>query len=315
MATIHHNVNSDDYYEVLGVSRNASDSDIKSAYRKLALKLHPDKNLDKKQQAENDFRRVSEAYSTLSDDEKRKLYDSCGKERLQGGMKHGCGSTGEMSAEQTEALLRSLFGARSDPGCNFAIPSPGFNIDVGSIFEGLAGQGGRGCHNGNRQEPEYALPIGTSVVIRGLVNAADHNGKTGSVKSFDEVHRRYQVVLQEDGSLVAVKPQNLTQQCSIEVVGLESKPELNGTVGDIFGYEAEDGRYRLLLHKPPLALSLQRRNCLLKQGTRVVLQGLSNAKFNGEMARIVRIDRSIGRYIVQCRGGDQIKVKYDKVVC
>ena len=66
-----------DYYEVLGVSRNADASSIKSAYRKLAMKHHPDKNPgDKKSEAL--FKEATEAYEILKDDEKRAAYDQFG---------------------------------------------------------------------------------------------------------------------------------------------------------------------------------------------------------------------------------------------
>ncbi|CAN7997449.1 unnamed protein product [Ixodes pacificus] len=58
-----------DYYTVLSVPRNASTDDIKKAYRKLALKWHPDKNPDKKEEAERRFKEISEAYEVLSDGE------------------------------------------------------------------------------------------------------------------------------------------------------------------------------------------------------------------------------------------------------
>jgi molecular chaperone DnaJ len=65
-----------DYYEILGIKKDASKTDIKKAYRKLALKYHPDKNPDK--EAEEKFKEISEAYAVLYDDEKRKLYDQYG---------------------------------------------------------------------------------------------------------------------------------------------------------------------------------------------------------------------------------------------
>ncbi|PSR05570.1 MAG: molecular chaperone DnaJ [Bacteroidetes bacterium SW_11_45_7] len=66
-----------DYYKILGVSRNASQDEIKKAYRKLAVKYHPDRNPDDKQ-AEEKFKDISEAYEVLSDPEKRKKYDKLG---------------------------------------------------------------------------------------------------------------------------------------------------------------------------------------------------------------------------------------------
>jgi len=73
-----------DYYEVLGVSREASDQEVKSAYRKLAVKYHPDKNPGDKS-AEERFKEAAEAYSVLSDPEKKARYDRFGHEGIQGG--------------------------------------------------------------------------------------------------------------------------------------------------------------------------------------------------------------------------------------
>ena len=70
----------DDYYKALGVERNASTDDIKKAYRRLALKYHPDRNPSDKKNAEEKFKKISEAYAVLSDPEKRKQYDSFGSD-------------------------------------------------------------------------------------------------------------------------------------------------------------------------------------------------------------------------------------------
>lgn len=71
-----------DYYSSLGISRDASEADIKKAYRKLAQKYHPDKNPGDKQ-AEEKFKEISEAYAVLSDPKKRKEYDQFGQENFQ----------------------------------------------------------------------------------------------------------------------------------------------------------------------------------------------------------------------------------------
>jgi DnaJ family protein A protein 2 len=73
-----------DYYKILGVERNASKEDIKKSYRKLALQYHPDRNKGNKE-AEEKFKRMTQAYTVLSDDKQRQMYDQFGEEGLQGG--------------------------------------------------------------------------------------------------------------------------------------------------------------------------------------------------------------------------------------
>ena len=80
-----------DYYSLLGVSKNASQSEIKKAYKKSALKHHPDRNPDNKEEAEEKFKEISKAYQILSDTNKRKQYDMFGEEGMDnmGGMGEG----------------------------------------------------------------------------------------------------------------------------------------------------------------------------------------------------------------------------------
>ena len=73
-----------DYYEVLGVNKNATDEELKKAYRKLAKQYHPDANPDNKEEAEKKFKEVNEAYETLSNPQKRKMYDQFGADGPQG---------------------------------------------------------------------------------------------------------------------------------------------------------------------------------------------------------------------------------------
>lgn len=75
-----------DYYKILQVDKNANDDDLKKAYRKLAMKWHPDKNPNNKKDAEAKFKQISEAYDVLSDPQKRAVYDQYGEEGLKGGV-------------------------------------------------------------------------------------------------------------------------------------------------------------------------------------------------------------------------------------
>lgn len=82
-----------DYYSILGVSRSADEDAIKKAYRKMAIKHHPDKNPDNRKTAEEKFKEVAEAYEVLSDKNKRTIYDQYGEEGLKGGGGGGSSSS------------------------------------------------------------------------------------------------------------------------------------------------------------------------------------------------------------------------------
>ncbi|HOU30842.1 MAG TPA: molecular chaperone DnaJ [Bacteroidales bacterium] len=94
-----------DYYEILGVPRNASKEEIKKAYRKLALKYHPDRNPGNKE-AEEKFKEAAEAYEVLSDDEKRRIYDQYGHAGLGA---PGSGFSGGMTIEDIFASFGDIF--------------------------------------------------------------------------------------------------------------------------------------------------------------------------------------------------------------
>lgn len=102
-----------DYYDVLGVSKSASEGEIKKAYRKMAMKYHPDRNPDDKD-AENKFKEASEAYEILSDAQKRATYDQFGHAGLEG---HGGGRGGGFGGfgDIFEDLFGGGFGGRRGP--------------------------------------------------------------------------------------------------------------------------------------------------------------------------------------------------------
>ena len=103
-----------DYYEVLGVDKNASANDIKKAYRKLAIQYHPDKNPDDKN-AEEKFKEAAEAYSVLSDPDKRARYDQFGHEGLGGAAGGGFNGAG-MDMNDIFSMFGDIFGGRGGFG-------------------------------------------------------------------------------------------------------------------------------------------------------------------------------------------------------
>jgi len=117
-----------DYYEVLGVGRNASGEEMKRAYRKLAIKFHPDKNPDDPH-AEEKFKEIGEAYDVLMDDQKRAAYDHYGHAAFaQGGM------GGRGGFHDPFDIFREVFGSSG-----------------GGIFETFFGGGGQADRNGTQR--------------------------------------------------------------------------------------------------------------------------------------------------------------------
>ncbi|XP_034024112.1 dnaJ homolog subfamily B member 6b isoform X2 [Thalassophryne amazonica] len=113
-----------EYYQILGVHKNATQDDIKKAYRKLALKWHPDKNPDNKEEAERRFKELSEAYEVLSDENKRNIYDRYGKEGLSAGGGHYDHFGGpSFTFRNPEDVFREFFGGR-DPFADLFADDP-----------------------------------------------------------------------------------------------------------------------------------------------------------------------------------------------
>lgn len=104
-----------DYYEVLGVDKNASDDQIKKAYRKLAIKYHPDRNPDDTA-AEEKFKEAAEAYSVLSDPKKRQQYDQFGFDAPGGGFGAGGFGAGGFSMDDIFSAFGDIFGGRGGFG-------------------------------------------------------------------------------------------------------------------------------------------------------------------------------------------------------
>ena len=107
-----------DYYEVLGVPKDATDDVIRRAYKKLAVKWHPDKHTDDKKEAEEKFKEISEAYSVLSDPKKKREYDN-------GGIDFG--DFGGFDDFDPFAMFESFFGRHR--GKNGGFGSFGFGFD------------------------------------------------------------------------------------------------------------------------------------------------------------------------------------------
>ncbi len=188
-----------DYYEILGVSKNASDDEIKKAYRKLAVKYHPDKNPGNKE-AEEKFKEISEAHEVLSDKQKRARYDQFGHA--------GVGGAGGSSGNP--------FGGAGNGNFNFNGQS--FNFDFGGggglddILGSIFGFGG------GQRRPTRGADYRTTVVL-----------------NFEEAVFGTTKVVSADGKDLKVKiPAGIDDGMSIRLSGKGGAAPKGGTKGDLY---------------------------------------------------------------------------------
>ncbi|HLN29517.1 MAG TPA: J domain-containing protein [Gemmataceae bacterium] len=172
----------EDFYDILGVKRNASEEEIKRAYRKLARQHHPDRNPGDKQ-AEAKFKQVQEAYDVLSDKTKRVQYDRFGAAGMGGGPQGarggprdfnfqwggGPGGQREMDPNEAADMFRQFFGGGGGP------------VDMESVFGRQPPRGGRGFRPPAEEAvAEVTIPFETAA-LGGAVNL-EVDGKELSVK-------------------------------------------------------------------------------------------------------------------------------------
>eukprot|EP01080_Neovahlkampfia_damariscottae_P012082 gene12082-5575_t len=128
-----------DYYDVLGVSKSSTPDEIKSAYRKLCMKWHPDRHSENKEEATEKFKEIGEAYQVLSDEKQKKIYDQFGHE----GLKSGGGGGFQQSNVDPNDLFRQMFGGDfSFSSFGNGGGSPMDDDDFGSFFGGRSRGGG-----------------------------------------------------------------------------------------------------------------------------------------------------------------------------
>jgi DnaJ-class molecular chaperone len=190
-----------DYYQTLGVSKDASDDDIKKAYRSLARKHHPDLNPDNKQAAEAKFKQIQEAYDVIGDPDKRSQYDRFGKAFGPGGVPPGGGNPfgqggpfqggWQPTADGGQSFhfdIGDLFGGGARPGAGHA--GPGFGgDDGGGIFEEILSKVRGGGKPKGRKRPnhggsgEAAEPFHASINVPFMT--AIRGGETSIDITFD----------------------------------------------------------------------------------------------------------------------------------
>jgi molecular chaperone DnaJ len=200
-----------DFYQTLGVSKSATADEIKKAYRKLAMQYHPDKNQGNKK-AEEKFKEISEAYETLSDDEKRKNYDMFGHAGAQGNPFGGAGAGGG-----------NPFGRGGNP-----FGQADINDLFGDIFGEAfgAGRGARGSQQSHRGKQG-----GKGADLRYTLSITLEEAATGCEKVISFIR---QVGSREDAAKLSVTvPAGVKEGQRLKLTEEGDKPS-SGPAGDLY---------------------------------------------------------------------------------
>ena len=197
-----------DYYDILGISKTSSQAEIKSAYRKMALKFHPDKNKEK--DAEAKFKEINEAYQVLSDDQKRQTYDQFGHAAFdpsRGGFGGGAGGGNPFAGAQGGTFTWSYQTSGGQGG-----PDIDFN-DPFEIFESFFGGG----FSRAARRQRYGLTIEFMEAVHGVTKEVEIQGQKQKVKIPAGANDGTRIRFEDFDITIEVKPHDRFQRDGYDV--------------------------------------------------------------------------------------------------
>jgi len=285
-----------DYYKTLGVDKKADTDTIKKAYRKLALKWHPDRNVGKQSEsAEKKFKEINQAYEVLSDPEKRRKYDAGGFDMS------------EPNFTNAEDIFKRFFGRERGFGNMFQGfdmngngPEGIFTMDFSDMgpFQDSRMKGFPNSRMSQpRVKPQGPLANGTKVSIYGLSKKKEHNKKTGTITGYNHVTKRFVLTLDDD-SMISLQGKNMMQLISVLITG---NNVYHGQKAKVDGYL--DDRQLVICKiqgRKAATAGLPRTQLLLGNGTTVRLEGLKGAAhLNGKWGTVTQWNADKERYMIK----------------
>jgi DnaJ-class molecular chaperone len=228
---------SKDYYSILGVTKTASETDIKKAYRKLALQYHPDRNKGDKV-AEEKFKEVTKAYEVLSDTQKRQTYDQYGEAAFQQGGPGAGGPFGGFGGQGGQYGPFTYSYSSNGGGFDFG----GFS-DPFDIFEQFFGGGnpfGRA-----QQRPTYSLTISFMDAVKGATKKVTLDGKSVNIKIPAGVSDGSRIRFGEAEVIIDVIPDKKFQRQGYDIVSEQELTFPQLALGDEIDVETVQGKVKI----------------------------------------------------------------------
>lgn len=222
-----------DYYEILGVAKTAQDADIKTAYRKLALKFHPDKN--KAPDAETKFKEINEAYQVLSDPKKRQAYDQFGHAAFDPAS--GMGGNPFTGGFQSGPFTWSYSTSGQNPF--------GGEFDFGDPFEIFESFFGGGMGRRAQRRPRYSLSIEFMEAVKGTEKKVSIDGRSHTIKVPAGANDGTRIRYDEFDITIDVRPDHRFHRDGYDLFVEEKVPFTMAALGGMVEVPTVDGTLKM----------------------------------------------------------------------
>ncbi len=223
-----------DYYQILGVAKNASSDEVKRAYRKLALQYHPDRN--KSKEAEGKFKEVTKAYEVLSDPAKKQAYDQFGHAAFEQGAGSGAGPFGGGFSGRQGPFTYTY--TTSDQGLDF-----GSFTDPFEIFEQFFGGGSP--FGARQRRSVYSLTLDFLEAVHGTTKKVEIDGRSQMIRIPKGVDDGSRIRFGDYDVVVQVAPDRRFRREGYDIVSEKEISFVQAALGDEVEIETVEGNIRL----------------------------------------------------------------------
>lgn len=317
-----YNLNSNNYYEILGVPKDSDSKTIKKAYHKLAIKYHPDKNdSDKKEEYEKLFQKIHEAYSKLSDQNERSNYDSFTNTQNNNFFNFNVNNSNNNSD-----MFNSFFGNNNTTNTfetntfSYSFTNLNGNIDVNynySTYTNFGEEYNKMNHDLNKfksQQQEASLFDDKKSEIR-IQNSTKvtvkHNDKilNGYIKDYKN---NFYTISTDNGDIEEVFS-NIQQVLKGKLVGLKGDySHINDDYSDILSYNYEHNKYLIKIYGCELVINPE--NVILNNKSYVKIFNLKNKKdLNDKWGLVLAYDFNEKKYLIKLESNKIVKVSFNNI--
>ena len=305
-------IQSENYYDILGIEKSADNNEIKKAYRKLAVKYHPDKNIDFKDISEYNFKKINEAYSVLSDKQKKAEYDYGNFNNFQ-----------SMSSNDANDIFNTFF---SSTGTNLDIPmfNTFNNVPTSTFFSFQTKTTSTNNFSSintsifdqfnNTSIGHDIFKIGTYIIIKNIhVDGLNkYNNTNAKIIKYDTSKKKYLVETNNNDSILI--PQKYIQQIlTITIIDLVRYQYMNNQICTANEFCKKTHRFKVAAFDS--TYSLKQKNVIINNDTCVQIYNLkNNTALNNTWCTILLFDKITKKYLVDVGDNKHVKISVENII-